>query len=126
MGIVKLSIIEILLKQFLMKFNGLEQTSFKKPLTPFGRSTLVNYFANTEFQRKQAKDLTKCFRKLKRDKKIQDDKILGWTLKNAITNGRWVMIGLAIGFLTEYATGVNFVDQVRLTISYLGIADAMD
>merc|ERR1711976_552080 len=83
----------------------------------------VMCFTNLEFQRQRAKELTRYFRKLKRDKKIQDDKILGWTLKNEITNGRWVMTGLVIGLLTEYATGVNFVDQIKLTLSYLGIFD---
>lgn len=33
------------------------------------------------------------------------------------------MMGLAVGLLTEYATAVNFVDQIKLMISYLGIAD---
>ena len=35
-------------------------------------------------------------------------------------------MGLAIGLLTEYSTAVNFVDQVKLMISYLGIADIYD
>lgn len=30
---------------------------------------------------------------------------LGWTRKNEITNGRWVMFGILVGMLTEYATG---------------------
>lgn len=29
----------------------------------------------------------------------------GWTLKNEIGNGRWVMFGLLVGMMTEYATG---------------------
>merc|ERR1711904_107470 len=79
-----------------------------------------------EYQRKRAKYLIKSFSLIQRDKQIQDDKIFGWTSKNEIINGRWVMIGLLIGFLTEYATGVNFVDQIKITISYLGIADLGD
>ena len=33
------------------------------------------------------------------------------------------MMGLAIGLLTEYATGVDFPNQLKLMLSYLGIAD---
>merc|ERR1711998_308818 len=90
------------------------------------KKNFVMCSTNLEFQRQRAKDLTRYFRKLKRDKKIQDDKILGWTLKNEITNGRWVMTGLAIGLLTEFSTGVNFIEQIKLTISYMGIADMAD
>merc|ERR1719352_2239836 len=79
-----------------------------------------------EFQRERAKDVASYFKIMKRDKQISDDKILGWTPGNEITNGRWVMIGLLIGFLTEYATGVNFIDQIKLTVSYLGIVDVID
>ena len=50
-------------------------------------------------------------------------RVFGWTKKNEIGNGRWVMMGLAIGLLTEYATAVDFVDQIKLMVSYLGIAD---
>jgi hypothetical protein len=28
--------------------------------------------------------------------------------------------------MTEYATGVDFIDQVKLTVSVLGIADIYD
>lgn len=50
-------------------------------------------------------------------------RIFGWTRKNEITNGRWVMMGIAIGLMTEYATGVSFIDQLRLMASYLGLVD---
>jgi hypothetical protein len=53
-------------------------------------------------------------------------RVFGWTLKNEINNGRWVMMGLAIGMLTEYATGVDFINQLKLMVSYLGIADLYD
>lgn len=53
-------------------------------------------------------------------------RVFGWTAKNEITNGRWVMMGIAIGLLTEYATGVDFPDQLKLLLSYLGIADIYD
>lgn len=36
------------------------------------------------------------------------------------------MFGLAVGMLTEYATGVNFANQIKLLISYMGIADIYD
>ena len=52
--------------------------------------------------------------------------VFGWTLNNEIGNGRWVMFGLLVGLLTEYATGVNIVDQIKLIISNLGIADIYD
>merc|ERR1719327_2193896 len=79
-----------------------------------------------ESQILQAKEVTNYFSKSKRDKQILDGKIIGWTPKNEVTNGRWVMIGLLIGFLTEYATGVSLIGQIKLTISYLGIVDISD
>lgn len=53
-------------------------------------------------------------------------RVFGWTPKNEITNGRWVMFGFAVGLLTEYATGVDFIQQLKLMVSYLGIADIYD
>lgn len=32
-------------------------------------------------------------------------RVFGWTRKNEISNGRWVMMGILIGLMTEYATG---------------------
>eukprot|EP00891_Asterochloris_glomerata_P001569 jgi/Astpho2/1569/e_gw1.00026.107.1_t len=52
--------------------------------------------------------------------------VFGWTPKNEITNGRWVMFGFGVGLLTEYATGVDFINQLKLMVSYLGIADIYD
>jgi hypothetical protein len=52
--------------------------------------------------------------------------VFGWTPKNEINNGRWTMFGLLVGMMTEYATGVDFIDQIRLTISVMGIADVYD
>jgi hypothetical protein len=52
--------------------------------------------------------------------------VLGWTLSNEINNGRWVMFGLFVGMVTEYATGVDFPNQLKLTVSVLGIADVYD
>ena len=53
-------------------------------------------------------------------------RVFGWTRKNEITNGRWVMFGLLVGLMTEYATGVDFPNQIKLLISYLGILDIYD
>jgi len=36
------------------------------------------------------------------------------------------MFGLLVGILTESATGVNFIHQIGLMISYMGIADIYD
>jgi hypothetical protein len=33
------------------------------------------------------------------------------------------MFGVFVGLLTEYATGVDFPDQIALLLSYLGIVD---
>lgn len=50
-------------------------------------------------------------------------RVFGWTDANEIGNGRWVMFGVFVGLLTEYATGVDFPNQIRLMLSYLGIVD---
>lgn len=57
------------------------------------------------------------------EQEIADAQVFGWTRKNELGNGRWVMMGLAIGLLTEYATGVSFIDQLKLMVSYLGVID---
>jgi hypothetical protein len=49
--------------------------------------------------------------------------VFGFTPANEILNGRWVMFGFAVGLLTEYATGVDFIEQLGLLVSYLGILD---
>lgn len=50
-------------------------------------------------------------------------RVFGWTPANEISNGRWVMFGFAVGLLTEYATGVDFIEQLKLMVNYLGISD---
>ncbi|KAG4910635.1 hypothetical protein JHK87_056751 [Glycine soja] len=35
----------------------------------------------------------------------------------------WAMFGFAVGLLTEYATGSDFVDQVKILLSNFGIVD---
>ncbi|WMV26824.1 hypothetical protein MTR67_020209 [Solanum verrucosum] len=46
---------------------------------------------------------------------------LPFTVKRRI-NG-WAMFGFAVGMLTEYATGSDFVDQVKILLSNFGILD---
>jgi len=36
---------------------------------------------------------------------------------------RWAMFGFAVGLLTEYATGSDFVDQIKILLSNFGIVD---
>eukprot|EP01024_Parvocaulis_polyphysoides_P068562 TRINITY_DN83651_c0_g1_i4.p1 TRINITY_DN83651_c0_g1~~TRINITY_DN83651_c0_g1_i4.p1 ORF type:complete len:168 (-),score=12.88 TRINITY_DN83651_c0_g1_i4:238-741(-) len=79
-----------------------------------------------EFQRRMAKEMTNYFKSQQEKEVISKSQVFGWTAGNEINNGRWVMMGLAIGLLTEYSTGVNFIDQLKLMISYLGIADIYD
>lgn len=43
--------------------------------------------------------------------------------KAEISNGRWVMFGLLVGMMTEYATGKSFTDQVAITLTYMGFAN---
>merc|ERR1719453_1706038 len=79
------------------------------------RTSLSMHEKSLEYQRRQAKDIRAKLNDLKKDTLEQDSKILGFTPQNEITHGRWVMMGLAIGLLTEYATGVNFNDQIILS-----------
>jgi len=76
-----------------------------------------------EYQRQRAKAMTKYFNDAKAEQVAMNNKTLGWTAKNEIGNGRWVMTGLAIGMLTEFATGLNFVDQIKYTLTVMGVAD---
>ncbi|CAO2834120.1 unnamed protein product [Amaranthus hypochondriacus] len=75
-----------------------------------------------EFQRAKAKELQEYF-KLKKLEEADQGPAFGFVPKNEINNGRWAMFGFAVGMLTEYATGSDFVDQVKLILSNLGIVD---
>merc|ERR1711990_1542 len=79
-----------------------------------------------EYQRRKAKEMVKFFKQQAYDQAVEDSQVFGWTPKNEINNGRWTMFGLLVGMMTEYATGVDFIDQVKLTVSVLGIADIYD
>lgn len=76
-----------------------------------------------QFQRQKAKEMLAYFNGLKQEQLVKKAQVFGWTEKNEISNGRWVMFGLLVGVLTEYATGVDFPDQLKLIITNLGIAD---
>ncbi|XAR62249.1 hypothetical protein NMG60_11016938 [Bertholletia excelsa] len=75
-----------------------------------------------EFQRLKAKELQEYFKKKKLEEADQGP-FFGFIGKNEITNGRWAMFGFAVGMLTEYATGSDFVDQVKILLSNFGIVD---
>lgn len=70
--------------------------------------------------------MRKYFKSLAYSEEVVKSQVFGWTPKNEILNGRWVMFGFAVGLLTEYATGVDFIQQLKLMVSYLGIADIYD
>ncbi|KAK4763067.1 hypothetical protein SAY86_008835 [Trapa natans] len=75
-----------------------------------------------EFQRQKAKELQEYFKQKKLEEANQGP-FFGFLGKNEITNGRWAMFGFAVGMLTEYATGSDFVDQVKILLSNFGIVD---
>ncbi|XP_054786173.1 light-harvesting complex-like protein OHP2, chloroplastic [Prosopis cineraria] len=75
-----------------------------------------------EFQRQKAKELQEYFKQKKLEEADQGP-AFGFVGKNEINNGRWAMFGFAVGMLTEYATGSDFVDQVKILLSNFGIVD---
>ncbi|PNT37559.1 hypothetical protein POPTR_005G196100v4 [Populus trichocarpa] len=75
-----------------------------------------------EFQRQKAKELQEYFKQKKLEEADQGP-FFGFFGKNEIANGRWAMFGFAVGMLTEYATGSDFVDQVKILLSNFGIID---
>ncbi|KAM3349752.1 hypothetical protein ACQJBY_022562 [Aegilops geniculata] len=75
-----------------------------------------------EYQRKVAKELQEYFKKKKLEETNQGP-FFGWLAKNEIANGRWAMFGFAVGMLTEYATGSDFVEQMKILLSNFGIVD---
>lgn len=76
-----------------------------------------------EEQRAVAKQLVSYFNDRKYYEDYKASRTFGWTSNAELANSRWVMFGLMVGLMTEYATGIDFVDQIRLTISNMGIAD---
>ncbi|KAG8051479.1 hypothetical protein GUJ93_ZPchr0001g31474 [Zizania palustris] len=75
-----------------------------------------------EYQRKVAKELQEYF-KQKKLEEVEQGPFFGFLGKNEIANGRWAMFGFAVGMLTEYATGSDFVQQVKILLSNFGIVD---
>ena len=69
-----------------------------------------------------AKEMQDYFRRKKLE---ESDKgpFFGFVGKNEISNGRWAMFGFSVGLLTEYATGSDFVQQLKILLSNFGIVD---
>jgi hypothetical protein len=89
-------------------------------LAPTGAAAGVT----VEYQRQRAKEMRAFLQRSAAFKAQQQESSgFGWTRAAERSNGRWVMFGFAVGLLTEYATGVDFPQQLRLMLSYLGIAD---
>jgi hypothetical protein len=89
-------------------------------LAPTGAAAGVT----VEYQRQRAKEMRAFLQRQAAFKAAQQESSgFGWTRAAERSNGRWVMFGFAVGLLTEYATGVDFPQQLRLMLSYLGIAD---
>ncbi|KAK1371378.1 light-harvesting complex-like protein OHP2, chloroplastic [Heracleum sosnowskyi] len=88
------------------------------PVVENGKKSAVTM----EFQRQKAKELQEYFKKKKLEEANQGP-FFGFLAKNEISNGRWAMFGFAVGMLTEYATGSDFVDQVKILLSNFGIVD---
>jgi hypothetical protein len=76
-----------------------------------------------EYQRMRAKEMVRYFKEMKLEEQIVQARGFGWTSGNEISNGRWVMFGLMVGMLTEYATGVDFPEQLKLMATNLSIFD---
>eukprot|EP00199_Chlamydomonas_sp_CCMP681_P003080 CAMPEP_0119106622 /NCGR_PEP_ID=MMETSP1180-20130426/5379_1 /TAXON_ID=3052 ORGANISM="Chlamydomonas cf sp, Strain CCMP681" /NCGR_SAMPLE_ID=MMETSP1180 /ASSEMBLY_ACC=CAM_ASM_000741 /LENGTH=159 /DNA_ID=CAMNT_0007091987 /DNA_START=49 /DNA_END=528 /DNA_ORIENTATION=+ len=93
------------------------------PVVPTVASPSSTSMISIEYQRQRAKEMTKYFQAVKMEQVVSESRVFGWTPANEINNGRWVMFGFSVGLLTEYATGVDFIKQFALMISYLGIAD---
>ncbi|KAK4434675.1 Light-harvesting complex-like protein OHP2, chloroplastic [Sesamum alatum] len=93
-------------------------TAPPKPAAAVGDKGVITL----EFQRKKAKELQEYFKQKKLEEANQGP-FFGFIGKNEISNGRWAMFGFAVGMLTEYATGSDFVDQVKILLSNFGIVD---
>ncbi|KAL9683691.1 hypothetical protein QQ045_015519 [Rhodiola kirilowii] len=108
----------------------LRQPSPSQPVSPLQQSpqtlkpapSVDKNLVTLEFQRQIAKELQEYFKQ----KKIEEANVgpfFGFLAKNEISNGRWAMFGFAVGMLTEYATGSDFVEQVKILFSNFGILD---
>ncbi|GLU16487.1 hypothetical protein SLE2022_329200 [Rubroshorea leprosula] len=100
-------------------------TSSPSPAPPKPASLAVGKDENVitlEFQRQKARELQEYFKQKKLEESNQGP-FFGFIGKNEIANGRWAMFGFAVGLLTEYATGSDLVDQVKIMLSNFGIID---
>ncbi|XP_062024214.1 light-harvesting complex-like protein OHP2, chloroplastic [Rosa rugosa] len=95
-----------------------------QPAAPVSGLTMVEdkNVVTLEFQRQKAKEIQDYFKQKKLEEASQGP-FFGFVGKNEISNGRWAMFGFAVGMLTEYATGSDFVDQVKILLSNFGIVD---
>ncbi|KAJ8643925.1 hypothetical protein MRB53_005673 [Persea americana] len=92
------------------------------PPKPFPDASAASTVVTLEFQRKMAKEIQEYFRQKKLEEANQGP-FFGFIAKNEIGNGRWAMFGFAVGLLTEYATGSDFVAQLKIILSNFGIVD---
>lgn len=120
------------------------------PQTGVAAMAPKNGVVTLEFQRKMAKEMQEYFRQKKLEQ-ANTGPFFGFLGKNEIANGRstlpllllllryqylskgfnilarppcrWAMFGFAVGLLTEYATGADFVQQLRILLSNFGIVD---
>mmetsp|Transcript_20029 Transcript_20029/g.29995 ORF Transcript_20029/g.29995 Transcript_20029/m.29995 type:complete len:179 (-) Transcript_20029:105-641(-) len=90
--------------------------------TRLERATKVKAM-DIEQQKERAKEMIKYYRIKGLERTESNRQVFGWTPNNELLNGRWVMMGLFLGLLTEYATGVNFIDQIKIMLSYTGVID---
>ncbi|KAH9552914.1 hypothetical protein CY35_09G092300 [Sphagnum magellanicum] len=98
-------------------------SSSSAPAAVAASSSKLSSSVSIEYQRQRAKEMQEYFLDKKFEEQIRAGRLFGWTRKNEIGNGRWAMFGIAVGLLTEYATGSSFVEQLKIIISNLGIAD---
>ncbi|XP_072995772.1 light-harvesting complex-like protein OHP2, chloroplastic [Typha latifolia] len=93
-----------------------------KPVEAPALAAMKEAVVTLEYQRKVAKELQEYFRQKKLEEASQGP-FFGFLGKNEIANGRWAMFGFTVGLLTEYATGSDFVQQVKILLSNFGIVD---
>ncbi|EHA8590930.1 putative Light-harvesting complex-like protein OHP2, chloroplastic [Cocos nucifera] len=97
-------------------------TPSEPPPKPAEAAVPTNKVVTLEYQRKVAKELQEYF-KQKKLEEADRGPFFGFMGKNEIINGRWAMFGFAVGLLTEYATGSDFVQQLKILLSNFGIVD---
>eukprot|EP00466_Bigelowiella_natans_P020522 jgi/Bigna1/87794/estExt_fgenesh1_pg.C_240128 len=71
------------------------------------RSSLSPRAMPIEDQKERAKEMIKYYRVKGLERTESNRQVFGWTPNNELLNGRWVMMGLFLGLLTEFATGAD-------------------